>query len=170
MKLFECFIHLMQFWTLGLPDEVHSNRSCLSVCLSASCQSSNISETAQRIFLIFCMKVVHHKGTKVIEPDFWKKSWGVTNGGKPHFGGIFDVFCPYLHPVIKTFWNSIYVISSRLSNTSRKPHFWEKSGYDTYFLDLIVFSAFLVCLYIMSVVIVSVELDSLKFGQGLLYL
>ena len=32
--------------------------------------SVNISETAIRIFLIFCMKLVHHKGTKVTEPDF----------------------------------------------------------------------------------------------------
>ena len=32
--------------------------------------SLNISETALRIFLIFCMKLVHHKGTKVTEPDF----------------------------------------------------------------------------------------------------
>ena len=32
--------------------------------------SLNISETALRIFLIFCMKLEHHKGTKVTEPDF----------------------------------------------------------------------------------------------------
>ena len=30
----------------------------------------DISETALRIFLIFCMKLVHHKRTKVTEPDF----------------------------------------------------------------------------------------------------
>ena len=29
-----------------------------------------ISETALRIFLIFCMKLGHYKGTKVTEPDF----------------------------------------------------------------------------------------------------
>ena len=31
------------------------------------------SETAQRIFLIFCMKLGDYKGRKVTEPDFWKK-------------------------------------------------------------------------------------------------
>ena len=32
--------------------------------------SLNISETAHWFFLIFCMKLGHHKGTKVTEPDF----------------------------------------------------------------------------------------------------
>ena len=32
--------------------------------------SLNISETAYCFFLIFCMKLGHHKGTKVTEPDF----------------------------------------------------------------------------------------------------
>ena len=31
------------------------------------------SEMAQRIFLIFCMKLGDYKGRKVAEPDFWKK-------------------------------------------------------------------------------------------------
>ena len=31
------------------------------------------SETAPRIFLIFCMKLGDYKGRKVTEPDFWKK-------------------------------------------------------------------------------------------------
>ena len=30
----------------------------------------NISETVHWFFLIFCMKLEHHKGTKVTEPDF----------------------------------------------------------------------------------------------------
>ena len=30
------------------------------------------SETALRIFLIFCMKLRDYKGRKVTEPDFWK--------------------------------------------------------------------------------------------------
>ena len=33
------------------------------------------SETAQTIFLIFCMKLGDYKGKKVTEPDFWKTSW-----------------------------------------------------------------------------------------------
>ena len=32
--------------------------------------SLNISETFHWFFLIFCMKLVDHKGTKVTEPDF----------------------------------------------------------------------------------------------------
>ena len=35
-------------------------------------------------------------GTKVTKPDFRKKSFGVTNEVKTHFGVIFCVFCPYL--------------------------------------------------------------------------
>ena len=31
------------------------------------------SETARRIFLIFCMKLGDYKGSKVTQPDFWKK-------------------------------------------------------------------------------------------------
>ena len=36
-------------------------------------------------------------------PIFEKKSWGVANGGKPHFWGIFDVFCLYLKNGSKDF-------------------------------------------------------------------
>ena len=43
---------------------------CQSVSSSVRSPSLNISETALRIFLNFCMKLVHHKGTKVTEPDF----------------------------------------------------------------------------------------------------
>ena len=31
--------------------------------------SLNTSETVHQFFLIFCMKLGHHKGTKVTEPD-----------------------------------------------------------------------------------------------------
>ena len=31
------------------------------------------SETAERIFLIYCKKLGDYKGRKVTEPDFWKK-------------------------------------------------------------------------------------------------
>ena len=31
------------------------------------------SETARRVFLIFCMKLGIYKGRKVTQPDFWKK-------------------------------------------------------------------------------------------------
>ena len=46
---------------------------CLSVRLSvgpSARPSLNISETAHWFFLIFCMKLGYHKGTKVTEPDF----------------------------------------------------------------------------------------------------
>ena len=61
------------FLTPGLPDGVHSNRPCPSVSLSVSASVSpslNISETAHWFFLIVCMKLGHHKGTKVTELDF----------------------------------------------------------------------------------------------------
>ena len=58
------------FWTPSLPERVLCNHPCPSVVRPSVGQSLNISETALRIFLIFCMKLVHHKGTKVTEPDF----------------------------------------------------------------------------------------------------
>ena len=67
-------------------------------------QSLNISETALRIFLIICMKLEHHKGTKVTSPIFEKKSWGFANGGKTPFLGHSLCFLPiYLDPVIQSF-------------------------------------------------------------------
>ena len=59
------------FWTPGLPVGVLCNHPCpWSVRGPSVGPSLNISETALRIFLISCMKLVHHKGTKVTEPDF----------------------------------------------------------------------------------------------------
>ena len=60
-----------------------------SVRWSVRGPSVNISEAVHWFFLIFCMKLEHYKGTKVTEPDFEKKSWGVTNGGKSPFWGYF---------------------------------------------------------------------------------
>ena len=100
----------------------------MSVSPSVS-PSLNISENALRIFLIFCMKLVHHKGTKVTEPDFWKKILGVANWGKPPFFGHFWCFLPIsLHSVIESFWNIIHMISSTLCNTQRKSYVQENSG------------------------------------------
>ena len=43
-------------------------------------------------FVLFCMKLGHHKNAKVTEPDFRKKSLGSQMGENPYFGGIFDFF------------------------------------------------------------------------------
>ena len=100
-----------------LTEGVLCNHPCLSVGLSVG-PSLNISDTVDWYFLIFCIKLGQHKGTKVTEPDFWKKIFGVINGGKTQFLGYFWCFLSIsLHPVIKIFWNFIYIISSTLSNT-----------------------------------------------------
>ena len=54
----------------GLSEGVLCNHLCPSVRGPSVRPSLDISETALRIFLIFCMRLVHHKGTKVTEPDF----------------------------------------------------------------------------------------------------
>ena len=78
-----------------LSEGVLSNHPCLSVLhWSISGPHLKIWETGHCFSFIFCMMLGHHKGTKVTEPDFWKKILGVSQmGEKPHFGGIFDVFC-----------------------------------------------------------------------------
>ena len=99
------------FWTQGLPEGVLSNHfrgPSVHVSVHVSVRPSlNIS-----------MRLGHHNGTKKWQsPIFEKKSWGVTNGGKPPIWGYFWCFLSIsLHPVIKSFWNFIYMISSTLSN------------------------------------------------------
>ena len=84
-------------------------------------------------------------------------------GGGHIFGAFVWMFLAYisLHPVIKIYWNSIYVISSTLSKTFRKLHAEEKSGFGCIigtrplFLRLRQFFVFLgifVVFHIMSVV------------------
>ena len=59
------------------------------------------------------MKLGHHKVTKVTEPDFWKQNLGGHKWGKTPFWGHFWCYLSIsLHPVIKIFWNFIYMISS----------------------------------------------------------
>ena len=48
-------------------------RSVLLVIIGWLVGNAVFSETALRIFLIFCMKLGDYKGRKVTEPDFWKK-------------------------------------------------------------------------------------------------
>ena len=68
-KLCIVFIFTL-FWTPGLPEGVLSNHPCLLVRLWSVGLSLNISETVHWFFLIFCMKLEDHKGTKVTERDF----------------------------------------------------------------------------------------------------
>ena len=80
------FLSINVYWTLVYPREsLVITLVRLSVVRGPSVvrPSLNISETVHWFFLIFCIKLEHHKGTKVTEPDIWKKSWGVTNGGNP---------------------------------------------------------------------------------------
>ena len=54
--------------------------------------SLNISENAHWFFLIFCMKLGHHKGTKVTEPDFWKIILGGHKWEKNPILGVYLMF------------------------------------------------------------------------------
>ena len=66
------FMTQLPFWTPGLPEGVVSNRPCPLVRPSVGPSvgpSLNISETVHWFFPIFCIKLEHHKGTKVTEPD-----------------------------------------------------------------------------------------------------
>ena len=113
--------YLKVFWTSGSPKGVLSNRPCPLVCgLWSVVRPSVFKYLRDRsfFFLIFCIKLEHHKGTKVTEPDFWKKIFGGTNGRKPPFLGYFWCFSSIsLHPLIKSYQNFIYIISLTLSNT-----------------------------------------------------
>ena len=57
------------------------------------------------VFSSFCMKLGHHKGTKVTEPDFWKKILGGHKWGKIPIFGAFLIQCSggphqlYLFPI-----------------------------------------------------------------------
>ena len=55
------------------------------------------------VFSNFCMKLGHHKGTKVTEPFLKKNLGGSHMGEKPHFWGIFDFLSISMHPIIKIF-------------------------------------------------------------------
>ena len=69
----------VRLWSVRGPSVVHG-------------PSLNISKTVHCFFLIFCMKLVHHKGTKVTEPDFWKKILGGHKWGKTPIFGVFLMF------------------------------------------------------------------------------
>ena len=108
------------FWTRGFPEGFHSNRPYHYIRGPSVISWSVFKCLRDRLlfFQIFCMKLGHRKGTKVTELDFWKKILGVSNRAKPPFWGYFWCFLSIsLHPVIKLFWNFIYIISSTLSNT-----------------------------------------------------
>ena len=86
------------------------------------------------------MKLGHHNGTKVRGVRFLKKILGCHNWGKKPTLGAFLMFLSLaLHPVIKIFWNFIYIISSTLFNNLRKLHV-----HDPYLLNFFfgIFGAF----------------------------
>ena len=62
--------HLFDHFGPRVYPRVLSNRLCPLVHGPSVGQSLNISETVHWFFLIFCMKLEQHKGTKVTEPDF----------------------------------------------------------------------------------------------------
>ena len=74
------------------------NRPCQSVRPSVS-PSLNISEITHQFLLFFCIKLEHHMGTQVTEPDFRKKLLGFTNGVNLHFRAYYVFFSISLHPV-----------------------------------------------------------------------
>ena len=87
---------MYEFLDLSLLGRVNSIRPCPLVRLLFR-PSLSISMTVHNYYLIICMKVGHHNGIKVTEPGFWKKIfWGSQMRENPHFGGIFEVFRPYL--------------------------------------------------------------------------
>ena len=117
---FIILIIVNSFWTPGSPEGVLSNRPCRIVGpfvrLSVS-PSLNISETVHCFFLTFCIKLGRHKDKKVMEPDFVKKIlWGHKWRKNPIFWAFLMFLSLSLHPVIKSFWNFIYIISSTLFN------------------------------------------------------
>ena len=69
------------------------------------------SETARRIFLIFCMKLGDCKGRKVIEPDFLKKNLDLEIFGKrsPNYPKIrhFDIFLKNSSNNFFGFWSEV---------------------------------------------------------------
>ena len=75
-----------------------------SVRSSVSGPSLNISETVHQFFLIFCMKLGYHKGTKLTEPGVGKKILLGRKWGKFQFWGHFRPFLSIsVEPVIKSF-------------------------------------------------------------------
>ena len=87
------------FWTPVYPKGSYVINLVCSCCWSVLGLSLDISETVCQIFLIFCMKLVHHMGTKATDPDFYERILGVTYWEKP-IQGYYLSFFPislYLH-------------------------------------------------------------------------
>ena len=77
-------VHLFRgtFWTQGLPEGVLSNHlRGVSVCPSLN-----------YFFLVFCMKLRHHKGTKVTRARFLKKNLGSHKWEKNILGAFLRFF------------------------------------------------------------------------------
>ena len=104
------------------------------------------------------MKLGHHKGMKVTEPDFWKKSLGSQVGEEPHFWGIFDIFVYISASSHQDFLKfHIHNAPVKLSNSGFI------IGTRPLFLRLDHFCSIFVVLHIMSVVMqLSEQLEILK--------
>ena len=57
------------FWTLGLPEQVHSNCPCPWSVIGGPFVFRYLRESSL-VFLEFCMNLGHQKGTTLTEPDF----------------------------------------------------------------------------------------------------
>ena len=82
----------LTFWTTacGMVLWIQARQSVSPLVTNAL-----FSELAHQFFLIFCMKLGVHKGSKVTEPDFSGKIWfGLFLGKKPKNGLkiVFQVF------------------------------------------------------------------------------
>ena len=88
--------------------------SFYEICGSSVCQSDFIyPRDCSLVFMKFWIKLGHHKGTKVTEPDFWKKNLGGHKLGKSPILGAFLMFFVHISSSI----HFTHIISSTLSNS-----------------------------------------------------
>ena len=121
--------------------------------------SLNILETTYQIFLIFCAKLGHLKGTNVTEARFLKKRLGkkfqdVTNEDK-HSGGIIEDFCPYLK-----------IQSSELSKHLAKSTCLRKSGSGCLLETRPLFETWSFFVYFRIMTVVMLQSEQLEIWSG----
>ena len=67
----ECASQLQQCLDPGLTEGVLCNYPCQLVCWSICPSAFRYLGDFPLAFVIFCIKLGHHKSTKMTEPDFW---------------------------------------------------------------------------------------------------